>query len=100
MIIFDSFAYLDFGTGTVIVQAIVGAVAGVALFGRRMVTAVKQKLGLIKLDEDDDIVEVRPTESKKDAAQAEPKKPTRSTTTKKTTKKGGAKKSAKKSGRK
>ena len=48
------FAYLDFSTGSVIVQAVVGAVAGVALFGRRMIAAVKYKLGLGKTSTDDD----------------------------------------------
>lgn len=60
MSIFHSLAYLDFSTGTVIVQAVVGAVAGVALFGRRLITSIKQKLGLIKHDEDDDIVVKQP----------------------------------------
>ncbi|OGL24352.1 hypothetical protein A3A68_01280 [Candidatus Saccharibacteria bacterium RIFCSPLOWO2_01_FULL_48_13] len=29
-------AYLDAGTGSIIIQSVVGAVAGVAVFGRRM----------------------------------------------------------------
>ncbi len=95
MSIFHSFAYLDFQTGSVIVQAIVGAVAGVALFGRRLIVRVKQKLGLIKLDEDDKIE--LSSEEKDSSKQATTVK----TPTKKTnTKKGSAKVSAKKSGRK
>lgn len=31
------FAYLDAGTGSIIIQSIVGVTAGVAVFGRRMI---------------------------------------------------------------
>jgi hypothetical protein len=31
-------AYLDAGTGSLIIQSLVGVVAGVAVFGRRMVS--------------------------------------------------------------
>ena len=90
MSIFHSLAYLDFGTGSVIVQAIVGAVAGVALFGRRAITAIKQKLGLIKLDEDDEV------EVPKKNDEVAPK----ASSTAKKSKKTKAKKSTKKAQRK
>ena len=86
MSIFHSFAYLDYGTGTVIVQAIVGAVAGVALFGRRLLTMIKQKLGLIKRDEDDDIVVEKPAADSASTPAARPaqsKKPAPKKTAKK-----------------
>jgi len=45
----STFAYLDPGTGSMIIQALVGAVAGVALFGRKAVRAVSAKLGSKKV---------------------------------------------------
>lgn len=39
----DYFSYLDAGTGSVIVQAVIGAVAGVGLFGRRAIANIKYK---------------------------------------------------------
>ena len=44
MSIFNHFAYLDAGTGSLIVQSIVGAVAGVAVFGRRLITKATLKV--------------------------------------------------------
>jgi hypothetical protein len=38
------FAYLDPGTGSMIIQALIGIVAGVALFGRKAIQAVRSKL--------------------------------------------------------
>lgn len=38
------FAYLDPGTGSLIIQAIIGAIAGVALFGRRAIKAVGSRI--------------------------------------------------------
>lgn len=38
------FAYLDPGTGSLIIQSLIGAVAGVALFGRRIFYGAKAKL--------------------------------------------------------
>lgn len=35
--------YLDPGTGSIIIQAVVGVTAGIAIFGRRMVSNVSQK---------------------------------------------------------
>lgn len=37
------FAYLDPGTGSLIIQSLIGAIAGVAVFGRRMLVAIKMK---------------------------------------------------------
>jgi hypothetical protein len=37
------FAYLDPGTGSLIIQSLIGAIAGVAVFGRRMLAAIKMK---------------------------------------------------------
>jgi hypothetical protein len=39
-------AYLDPGTGSIILQAIVGAVAGVLVFGRTYLHRLKVRLGL------------------------------------------------------
>jgi len=38
-----SFAYLDPGTGSILVQAIIGVGAGVAVFGRRVIGRVASK---------------------------------------------------------
>ena len=38
------FAYLDPGTGSIIIQALIGLGAGIALFGRRGLWAIKSKL--------------------------------------------------------
>jgi hypothetical protein len=37
------FAYLDAGTGSLIIQSIVGLAAGVAVFGRRLLAGTKSK---------------------------------------------------------
>ncbi len=37
MVYHSLFAYLDAGTGSIIVQAVIGAVAGVTVFGRRFI---------------------------------------------------------------
>jgi hypothetical protein len=37
-------AYLDAGTGSLIIQSLVGVVAGVAVFGRRMVSSTLHKV--------------------------------------------------------
>lgn len=37
------FAYLDPGTGSLIIQSLIGAIAGVAVFGRRMLVGIKMK---------------------------------------------------------
>lgn len=37
------FAYLDPGTGSLIIQSLIGAIAGVAVFGRRMLIGLKMK---------------------------------------------------------
>lgn len=38
------FAYLDPGTGSLIIQSLIGAAAGIAVFGRRTLIGIKQKL--------------------------------------------------------
>ncbi len=38
-----NFAYLDAGTGSLVIQSIVGIVAGIAVFGRRAISRVSQK---------------------------------------------------------
>ena len=38
------FNYLDAGTGSIIVQSIVGVAAGIAVFGRRMLSGVGHKV--------------------------------------------------------
>ena len=37
------FAYLDPGTGSLIIQSFIGAIAGIALFGRRILFSIKNK---------------------------------------------------------
>lgn len=44
------FAYLDPGTGSLIIQSLIGAVAGIAVFGRRLLLAVKMKFTGKKAD--------------------------------------------------
>lgn len=38
------FAYLDPGTGSMIIQAVIGVVAGVSLFGRKAIGEMRAKL--------------------------------------------------------
>lgn len=38
------FAYLDPGTGSMIIQSLIGIVAGVALFGRKAIHAIKARI--------------------------------------------------------
>lgn len=45
MHVLSHFAYLDAGTGSLIVQSVIGIIAGVAVFWRRLVTSIKQKFG-------------------------------------------------------
>lgn len=44
MHVLNHFAYLDAGTGSLIIQALIGVVAGVAVFFRRIKTTVLSKL--------------------------------------------------------
>ena len=37
------FGYLDPGTGSIVIQSVVGVVAGVGLFGRRMLGSLKNR---------------------------------------------------------
>lgn len=39
-----NFAYLDPGTGSMIIQAVIGITAGVGLFGRKAIHSVRNKL--------------------------------------------------------
>lgn len=39
-----NFAYLDAGTGSMVIQSLIGIVAGVALFGRKALTSVRMRL--------------------------------------------------------
>lgn len=43
MHIFTHFAYLDPGTGSIIIQSVIGVGAGVALFGRRAIGRAGRK---------------------------------------------------------
>jgi hypothetical protein len=40
---FNHVGYLDPGTGSIIIQAVVGVAAGIAVFGRKMVGTVSHK---------------------------------------------------------
>lgn len=50
-----NFGYLDPGTGSMIIQAIIGVVAGVAVFGRRVIGAIVLKIKslFVKKSKDD-----------------------------------------------
>jgi hypothetical protein len=41
---FSSLAYLDPGTGSLIIQSVIGAIAGIAVFGRNAIRNVANKL--------------------------------------------------------
>ncbi|CAN5183016.1 hypothetical protein BH09PAT3_BH09PAT3_4250 [soil metagenome] len=43
----SQFAYLDAGTGSLIIQSIIGIAAGVAVFGRRFIANASHKLSSI-----------------------------------------------------
>lgn len=38
------FAYLDPGTGSMVIQSLIGIAAGVMLFGRKAITSLRAKL--------------------------------------------------------
>ena len=38
------FAYLDAGTGSMIIQSVIGVVAGVSLFGRKAITSMRSRV--------------------------------------------------------
>lgn len=38
------FAYLDAGTGSLIIQSLIGIFAGIVVFGRRFLTSAKYKI--------------------------------------------------------
>jgi hypothetical protein len=38
------FAYLDPGTGSIVAQSIIGVIAGIGLFGRRLFTGIITKI--------------------------------------------------------
>jgi hypothetical protein len=40
---FTHVGYLDPGTGSIIIQAVVGVAAGIAIFGRKMASNISQK---------------------------------------------------------
>lgn len=40
----DFFSYLEPGTGSIIIQSLIGIVAGVGIFGRRVFYGIGQKL--------------------------------------------------------
>lgn len=44
MHIFHQFAYLDAGTGSLIIQSIIGLVAGVTVFGRKAIAGTSKKV--------------------------------------------------------
>ena len=48
------FAYLDPGTGSIVAQSIIGVIAGIGLFGRRLftglITKIKHLFGAAKKD--------------------------------------------------
>lgn len=53
MHVISHFAYLDAGTGSLIIQALIGVVAGVAVFARRILFAIRSKIpGMAKKGEE------------------------------------------------
>lgn len=53
MHVISHFAYLDAGTGSLIIQSLIGIVAGVAVFSRRIIFAIRSKIpGLSKKGEE------------------------------------------------
>lgn len=44
MHVVNYFAYLDAGTGSLIIQSLVGIAAGVAVFGRRLIGNITHKV--------------------------------------------------------
>jgi hypothetical protein len=38
------FAYIDPGTGSIVIQSVIGVIAGVAVFGRRVIAGLAQKV--------------------------------------------------------
>ncbi|CAN5412422.1 hypothetical protein BH10PAT3_BH10PAT3_8730 [soil metagenome] len=38
------FAYLDAGTGSMVIQSVIGIVAGVGLFGRKAITSFRSRI--------------------------------------------------------
>ena len=64
---FDFLSYLDFNTGSVIVQAVVGAMAGATLFGHKIIAQIRHRLGIHgKKDSDDDIIPESVKQTSKD----------------------------------
>jgi hypothetical protein len=47
MHIVSHFAYLDAGTGSLIIQSLIGIVAGIAVFWRKLLAAAKLKFGSV-----------------------------------------------------
>jgi hypothetical protein len=43
MHVLTHFAYLDAGTGSLIIQAVIGVIAGIGVFWRRIVASIKSK---------------------------------------------------------
>lgn len=44
MFFLDHLAYLDPASGSIIIQAVIGAVAGIGIFGRRAISGVGHKV--------------------------------------------------------
>ena len=44
MDIFSFFGYLDAGTGSVVIQSVIGIVAGVGVFGRKAIGGISHKI--------------------------------------------------------
>jgi hypothetical protein len=42
--LFGVFSYLDAGTGSVVIQSIIGIAAGVGVFGRKAISGVSHKI--------------------------------------------------------
>jgi hypothetical protein len=50
-----NFAYLDAGTGSMVIQSIIGIVAGVGLFGRKALTSIRARAKNKRMDSEKDV---------------------------------------------
>jgi hypothetical protein len=49
-----TFAYLDAGTGSMVIQSIIGIAAGVGLFGRKAITSIRSRMKNKRTDAEKD----------------------------------------------
>ncbi|MDB5183137.1 MAG: hypothetical protein JWO47_921 [Candidatus Saccharibacteria bacterium] len=52
---FVNFAYLDAGTGSMVIQSVIGIVAGVGLFGRKALSSIRTRAKNKRMDSEKDV---------------------------------------------